>query len=199
MELHVCGFNAHHQLLPHSNPEICTFQKSYRSPRLRVRCALWSSAVIENDGVLMHRGFRMPGMDPIIIDGPPTRNIKAVFGDTSGVLGALTTDGSLYVYRDEAATNQGPELRKHHFDKESFIQTQHLAIDHLAITENGEVCIITSQSRTCGCKYDLLMICRQYGSDWGIEQHHTSTYGGHAQIYFLGTLCKPPSSHFRFF
>ena len=108
-------------------------------------------------------------MDPIIIDGPRTRNIKTVFGDEGCVLGALTTDGSLYVCCDEPTSNSGPELRKHHFDKESLIQTQQLAIDHLAITESGEVCIITSQSHLYHRGPLTELASRQYGSNWSLK------------------------------
>lgn len=153
MELYVCGFNAHHQLIRSSRDDFTQFQKACRSPYLQVRCALWSCTVVENDGSLIHNGFRLSGLDPMLIEGPPPRNIKVIFGDTSGVLGALTTDGSLYVYYDEPIVTKGPELKKYHFDEDSFISKQNLAIDHLAIADNGEVCIITSarQRVSSGC------------------------------------------------
>lgn len=143
MELYICGFNTHHQLvhdeISHSD-EIVQFRRVLRSPRLNVRCALWSSTVIESDGTLIHQGYRSSGLDPTLIDGPPTRNIKSIFGDTSGVLGALATDGSLYLYHD------GSELKRHRFPKDSFIVRQSLALEHLAIADNGVVCICTSAS-----------------------------------------------------
>ena len=143
MELYMCGFNAHHQLIQNSSGDVFQFKKILRSPHISIRCALWSSIVVESDGDLVHRGFRLSGMGPLTIEGPPTRSIKTIFGDTSGVLGALTTDGSLYLFRDNTAAGQSLELKKHHFSEESFIQSQNLAIDHIAIAENGEVCIIT--------------------------------------------------------
>ncbi len=91
----MCGFNTHHQLNhdpDHHNDEILKFRKVLRSPRLNVRCALWSSTVIQNDGTLLHQGYRPSGLCPTLIDGPPPRNIKSLFGDTSGVLGALATE-----------------------------------------------------------------------------------------------------------
>ena len=145
----MCGFNAHHQLY-HSKTrhedEVHQFEKVDRAPKVEVRCAFWSSTVIESDGCLVHQGFRQSGLDPTVIDGPPLRNIKIVFGDTSGVLGALTTDGSVYLYHDGSATRKGPELKKHRFNEECFLVQQGLAIEQLAIAENGEVCIHTSPS-----------------------------------------------------
>ena len=149
MELYMCGFNIHHQLdhdPDHHDDEITQLRKVLRSPRLNVRCALWSSTVIQNDGTLQHRGYRPSGLHPILIDGPPPRNIKSLFGDTSGVLGALATDGSLYLYHDGSDGRVGPEFKKHRFPENSFIVQQSLAIEHLAITDNGEICICTSAS-----------------------------------------------------
>lgn len=142
----MCGFNTHHQLdhdLDHHNDEITKFTKVLRSPRLDVRCALWSSTVIQDDGTLLHQGYRPSGLAPVLIDGPPPRNIKSIFGDTSGVLGALATDGTLYLYHD---SSRGPEFKKHRFPEGSFIVQQGMAIEHLAIADNGEVCICTSAS-----------------------------------------------------
>lgn len=146
MELCMCGFNAHDQLpsgKQQPNQDIFQFEKAYRSPHVAVLCALWSSTLIEVDGSLMHHGFRPSSQEPVLIEGPPTRNIKTIFGDTSGVLGALTTDGSLHVYH--ASPGKTPEFKKHRFDSDSFIVRQNLAIDHLAISVNGEVCICTSR------------------------------------------------------
>ena len=149
MELYMCGFNTHRQLdhdQDHHNDEITHFRKVLRSPHLNVRCALWSSTVIESDGTLLYQGYRTSGLYSTLIDGPPPRNIKSVFGDTSGVLGALTTDGSLYLYHDDSQGKVGPELKKHRFPEHSFIVQQSLGIEHLAIADNGEVCICTSPS-----------------------------------------------------
>ena len=145
----MCGFNAHHQLdhdqANHSD-EITQFRKVSKSPHLNVRCALWSFTVIQSDGSLLHQGYRPSGIHPTLIDGPPPRNIKSVFGDTGGVLGALATDGSLYIYHDGSAGSSGPEFKKHRFPEDSFIVRQSLAIEHLAIAENGVVSICTSAS-----------------------------------------------------
>ena len=145
MELYVCGFNAHHQLTRDSSDDIFYFKKILCSPHINVRCALWSSTVVENDVGLVHGGFCSSGEGPLTIEGPSTRNIKKVFGDTRGVLGALTTDGSLYLFQDKTAAGEGLELKKHHFSDDSFIESQNLAIDHIAITENGKVCIATGK------------------------------------------------------
>lgn len=145
----MCGFNTHHQLVHDAdqhNDEITIFTKVLRSPHLHVPCALWSSTVIQSDGTLLHQGYRPSGLCPTLIDGPPPRNIKSIFGDTSGVLGALATDGSLYLYHDGSHGRTGPEFKKHRFPEDSFMFQQSLAIEHLAIADDGEVCICTSAS-----------------------------------------------------
>ena len=146
MELYVCGFNAHKQLLQSSEPEIIQFKKAYQSPKLQVRCALWSSMITEDGDVLIHTGFRSLGKDPVAVAGPPPSNITSVFGDINGVLGALTKDGSLYVSHIQTPEGGHPSLMECRFDDESSIRKQKLAIIHLAIADTGEVCIITSGS-----------------------------------------------------
>lgn len=147
MELYATGFNAHHQLIRKSRKDtkdLLQFQKILKSPLIRVRCALWSATIFESDGSLLHHGYRPSGStEPAVIDGPPTRNIKEVFGDMSGMLGALGVDGSLYILHEN---RKGLELRKHRFGQESLVTQQGLTISHLAITENGEVCVCTSKS-----------------------------------------------------
>ena len=149
MELYMCGFNTHHQLYDEQNnhnDEITQFRKVLRSTSLTVRCALWSSTVVENDGTLLHQGYRPSGLSPTLIDGPTPEYIKTVFGDTSGVLGALAIDGSLYLYQDGSPGKVGTKFQKLRFPEDSFIIQQNLAIEHLAIAENDVVCICSSQS-----------------------------------------------------
>lgn len=161
----MCGFNAHHQLhhdQADHDDEITQFKKVSKSPHLNVRCALWSSTVIQSDGNLLHQGYRPSGTHPTLIDGPPPRNIKSVFGDTGGVLGALATDGTLYIYHDGSTGSGGPEFKKHRFPEDSFIVRQSLAIEHLAIAENGVVCICTSASSPMfSAPYPLTIPARQ--------------------------------------
>lgn len=161
----MCGFNAHHQLdhdQADHDDEITQFKKVSKSPHLNVRCALWSSTVIQSDGSLLHQGYRPSGTHPTLIDGPPPRNIKSVFGDTGGVLGALATDRTLYIYHDGSTGSGGPEFKKHRFPEDSFIVRQSLAIEHLAIAENGVVCICTSASSPMfSAPYPLTIPARQ--------------------------------------
>ena len=96
------------------------------------------------DGSLLYHGFRSSGLGPVPLDGPPPRNIKTIFGDTSGVLGALTKDGSVYLLKDDIDNSKSLEFKKHHFSEDNFIYRQSLVIDHLALADNGEVCICTS-------------------------------------------------------
>ena len=149
MELYMCGFNAHCQLVDQgyqTNENILEFKKVYQSPYIRVRCALWSSTVVEDDGSLIHRGFRVSGLDPVSIDGAPPRTIKTLFGDASGILGALTKGGSIHLFADDVDQSNGWRLRKHRFDADNFLYRQNFIIDHIAIADNGEVCICTSRS-----------------------------------------------------
>ena len=145
----MCGFNAHHQLLnqeSQNNENILRFQKACQSPYIKVHSALWSCTVVEDDGSLIHSGFRALGLDPVSVDGAPPRNIKAFFGDASGVLGALTKGGSIHLFTDDIDKSNGCRLRKHRFDADNFLSRQNLIIDHIAIADNGEVCICTSMS-----------------------------------------------------
>ena len=145
----MCGFNAHYQLVDHehqNNENILKFEKVYESSYIRVCCALWSCTVLKDDGSLVHRGFRTSGLDPISVDGAPPRNIKTLFGDASGMLGALTKGGSIYLFTDDTDESNGWRLRKHRFDADNFLSRQDLIIDHIAIADNGEVCICTSMS-----------------------------------------------------
>jgi len=147
MELYATGFNAHHQLIRKSKKDandLLQFERILKSPLIRVRCALWSATVFESDGTLLHYGYRPSGStEPAVIDGPPTRNIKHVFGDTSGMLGALGVDGSVYILHEN---RKGLELKKHRFGQESLMAQQGLTLSHLAINENGEVCVCTSKA-----------------------------------------------------
>ena len=149
MELYMCGFNAHHQLVGqehHNNDNILKFENVYQSPYIKVRCALWSCTVVEDDGSLVHRGFRASGLDPVSLDGVPPRNIKTLFGDASGLLGALTKGGSIHLFTEDIDESNGWRLRKHRFDADNFLSRQNLIIEHIAIADNGEVCICTSMS-----------------------------------------------------
>lgn len=110
MELYASGFNAHGQLLPsHSPPDLLAFRRiASGASTIRVRCATWSATVLEIDGVLELRGC-LPGegRDEVderggkskvaVLRGLPADEIKTIVGDGSGVLGALTTEGEIWV------------------------------------------------------------------------------------------------------
>ena len=190
MELYMCGFNAHHQLDDDRNnhsDEITQFRKVSRSPRLNVRCALWSSTVIQSDGIFVHQGYRPSALHPILIDGPPPRNITSIFGDTSGVLGALATDGSLHLYHDGSQGKVGPEFKKHRFPEDGFIVRQSLAIEHLAIADNGVVCICTSKSLPHISSSYLLTFTRQRVPTEGSQCKHTLTVRKHTALSDFST------------
>lgn len=110
MELYASGFNAHGQLLPaHSPHDLLAFRRiASGTSTIRVRCATWSATVLEIDGVLELRGY-LPGegrdeaderggkSKVAVLRGLPADGIKTIVGDASGVLGALTTEGEIWV------------------------------------------------------------------------------------------------------
>lgn len=154
MELYACGFNAHQQLIrksEHDHDDLLRFERILKAPNINVRCVLWGATIIEseNDSSLIHRGFRASGTNPVAINGPPSKNIKSLFGDTIGLLGGLGTDGSLYLFVDDTENvGRGPELKKHDFSDGNSIRKRGLAIEHLAISGGGEVCVCISTSNS---------------------------------------------------
>ena len=144
MELYASGFNSHGQLRPNpknlSPDDLLTFQKIAEGNTIRVHCALWSATVIEVDGRLLFRGFHESGMLDSSISGLAARQVKSVFGDTSGVLGALTQEGEVWRFDSRAGSLV---FVKHEFPAECFLLRQSLRVDHLGIADNGQVCIST--------------------------------------------------------
>ena len=156
MELYASGFNSHGQLRPNSKTlspdDLLTFQKIAEGSTIRVRCALWSATVIEVDDRLLFRGFHQTGIIDSTISGLAVSNIKSVFGDTSGVLGALTNDGEIWRFVLRAGILM---FVKHEFPSKCFLVQHGLCIDHFAIADNGQVCISTRWST-------VLLITRLY-------------------------------------
>lgn len=144
MELYASGFNSHGQLRPNprklSPDDLLTFQKIAEGGTIRVLCALWSATVIEVDGRLLFRGFDESGMLDSFISGLAANQIKSVFGDTSGILGALTQEGEIWRFVSRAGSLV---FVRHEFSAGCFLVRRALCVDHLAIADNGQVCIST--------------------------------------------------------
>lgn len=140
MTLYACGFNAHGQLLPSSsgqNPEnLHTLQKIAEGDQIRVCCALWSATVLEIDGALIFRGYHRSQLQNCEIEGPPASDFTTIFGDTSGVLGAVTRDGGFWTLCSQSSL---PEFKKH--VQNTFLDSENLVLDHIAIAGNEQVCM----------------------------------------------------------
>ncbi len=146
MALYACGFNPHGQLLPNSSGEppqdLYTLIKIAEGDSIRVRCAFWSSTVLEIDGVLIYRGSHAFKLSVCCeIEGPPASDIKSFFGDASGVLGALTNGGVILTLH---AHSKGLVLNKHPHC--TFLYLRGLVVDHIAIAGNDQVCLATHKS-----------------------------------------------------
>lgn len=148
MELYASGFNAYGQLVSNSNDrkykDLTSFQKTAEGNRIRVRCAVWSATVIEVDDTLLFRGFHESGLTNAVISGLSTHLLKTVFGDMTGILGALTVNGEIWIL---AAQSGGLMFIKHQFSSDSYIAREGTQIDQIAIAGNDQVCISTRSSK----------------------------------------------------
>lgn len=143
MELYACGFNAHGQLkfsnLTEDSPkDIYSFRKILSGSSIRLLFAGWSTTVVEVDGVLRsNRGMiRLP-------TGCSAQGISSVFGDHTGTLGALTSDGVLLVHKDG---EDGEELTLASSSPLSSPDSAIPRIAHLTVSGIGEISISPSIS-----------------------------------------------------
>lgn len=137
MELYACGFNAHNQLTFGHTPEgtpknIYRLQKILSGTSIRLLFTGWSTTVVEVDGTLRSNtgALKLPA-------GCSASDINSVFGDHTGVLGALTTDGDLLVCKDD----DGDELIVARAESGSNPDDASLRIAHLTISGTGKICI----------------------------------------------------------
>ena len=152
MELYAAGFNVHRQLLPDggdppANDILRSFSRVLRtdSPRVKIWAALWSATVIEVDGQLMHWGYNQlfGSNEPTNIEleqGISLGDLKHVFGDLSGVLGALSTDGRMLTMQDEGSRSV---LKTCRWSEDAFCAHEGMKIQHIAVADSDEVCICT--------------------------------------------------------
>ncbi|KAI9860804.1 MAG: hypothetical protein M1830_006217, partial [Pleopsidium flavum] len=138
VELYACGFNAHNQLsfntaAPEATPkDIHTLQKILGGTSIRLLFAGWSTTVVDVDGTLRsHSGsLKLPA-------GSTASGIDSVFGDHTGVLGALTVDGELLLCKDD----DGDEIGLECVDYGSSPDNASAKIAHLTIPGTGKVYI----------------------------------------------------------
>ena len=107
---------------------------------LRTDDILWTEEKVPTDGDdhLTQVGFHPSGVRTSSIQGLPASTIKDVFGDDRGVLGALSTDGVLFEYKNGIIDN-----RECRFEKRELA----FKVEHLAIQGNGKVCICTNDMK----------------------------------------------------
>lgn len=146
MELYGAGFNAQGQLSSTICPEdLLRFQKIAEGNHIQIHCAVWNATVLEIDGILHYRGFNefTGTIANAEISGLPTNRIKMVIGNnTNGILGALTTDGEVWLL---TALDSGCFVfLKHEFPSGGYWADENLeTISHVAVADNEQVSVCT--------------------------------------------------------
>lgn len=165
MELYACGFNAHAQLSLSTSTEdspkdIYTLRKILTGNSIRLLFAGWSTTVVEVDGTLRsNRGvIKLP-------TGCLAQDINSVFGDHTGILGALTFGGDLLVHK---LSEDGEELNLASSSPASIPDDAIPRIARLTVSGIGEVCISPSTSGTTPPANASIYI--------GAEPHHLHTH-----------------------
>lgn len=151
MEIHACGFNAHNQLsfesVDNDPKDIDQFACIYMARHIKVLCALWSTTVLEVDGELVLRGSQHTALNRGLIR-LDTCDVSRLYGDQTGVLGALAKDGSIWSLKAaETSLQMVPER---------FHRKAEVPIQHIAIAGNGEVCICRHMSSGGGSSDEFL-------------------------------------------
>ncbi len=150
IKVYACGFNAHNQLsfesLNNHPNDIDKFVCIYTARHINLLCALWSSTVLEVDGELVLRGSQHTAINEGFIRGLGTCDVSRLYGDHTGVLGALAKDGSIWSLKADQDSLRMVPVRHH--------QKAQAPIQHLTIAGNGEVCICrhTSPGGRKGCE-----------------------------------------------
>lgn len=145
MELYAAGFNGHSQLLPAPSPptDLLTFQKIASGTTIRVLCAVFCATVLETDDLIRFRGFHDSGITDAVISGLPAREIRSVFGDTSGVLGALTMTGEFWRLGEREG---GLGFVREEVPLVEWLAREGVVIDRIAVADNDQVCLSTRSS-----------------------------------------------------
>ncbi|MCJ1305161.1 hypothetical protein MMC08_007975 [Hypocenomyce scalaris] len=137
MDIYACGFNAHNQLnfdsLHKRSDDIDQFERICRGRNVRLLCALWSSTALEVNGELVLRGSQHTSTNRGLIQGLGAGDISRLYGDHTGVLGAVAKDGSIWTLTDNHHSLSLVKERHHH-KAQAFVEA-------IAIAGNGKVCI----------------------------------------------------------
>lgn len=146
MELYGAGFNAQGQLSSTSCPkDLLSFQKIAEGNLIRIHCAVWNATVLEIDGIFHYRGFNeFTGIrTDADISGLPASRIKTVIGNnTNGILGALTTDGEVWLLT--GLESGCLVFVKHEFPPGGYWADDNLeTIALIAIADNEQVSVCT--------------------------------------------------------
>lgn len=97
MRHYVAGFNLHGQLSSRSVKEnFHSFEHEWKDSNLQFVCSFWSVSVLQKDDTFYVFGYMSGEKSSSFIRGLPASRTSKVFGDTSGVRGALDNDGHLY-------------------------------------------------------------------------------------------------------
>ncbi|KAL9100207.1 MAG: hypothetical protein Q9163_004390 [Psora crenata] len=146
MELYATGFNEHQQLISHNvddHGDITTFQHVHSVPtgRIKVWAALWSATVIESQGQLWHYGCSGSRTMTTSIKGLEVEDVRSVFGDLSGLLGAVGKDGSLYVFYPDPRESMvvRPVFRRHKWLGGKGFAKQGWKLEHVAVADSDDI------------------------------------------------------------
>lgn len=139
------GFNAHKQLSS-SEGDVKAFDlilESQSGKEPRILFAGWSNTVVICGNILFSLGHEQmePSADEV------TQNLRGGFGDHEGMLGCLDGEGQLYLVKDSAASEKGPELVKGSNENSPLIgNVCHAGNGRVAVTfkqaPNGNLCHI---------------------------------------------------------
>jgi len=149
MELYACGLNAHQQLCTNSENEsepsqnLYEFQKVEDCKTVRIFCALWCATILEIDDRLVFRGFHTSGLTNCSISGPgpgESHGIRSVFGDLSGVIGAIADDGLLLELGRTYPQADNLIFRRR---RTAWLHQRGNVVDHVSIARNGQIAVVT--------------------------------------------------------
>ena len=168
MELYACGLNAHQQLSSDSISQdrssqiFYNFKKVATGADINIYCTLWCATIFEIDERLVFRGYHLSGLTECLIIRPSSQRshgLKSVFGDLSGVVGALAMNGELL---ELVRNDERPDEMLFRRRSLSWLQQDGNMIDHVSIAGNGETAVVThnhSLSSSAPGKFGAFSVC----------------------------------------
>ena len=149
MELFACGLNAHQQLSSYSINQDRSSQILYNIKKvatgadINIYCTLWCATIIEIDKQLVFRGYHLSGLTECLIVWPSSQRshgLNSVFGNLSGVVGALAIDGELL---ELVRNDERPDEMLFRRRSLSWLQQDGNVIDRVSIAGNGVTAVVT--------------------------------------------------------